>query len=115
MSYCDDVVSVHRQAGGAGRGRRGAEASLNRAVVVMAMAGWQTAVEGMVRASLRQAEAYVVATPGIVITAYANQVRGAVDRFSTPNSSKCRELFRSVGYDPQPNWVNYVVRGANDA
>jgi hypothetical protein len=48
MSHCDNLVAIHRAHGGAARGRRDQEISLNRAVFVMTVASWQAAIQDMV-------------------------------------------------------------------
>ena len=111
ISYCDDVVAVHRQAGTGQRGRRTQETTLNRAVVVMAVAAWQVAVENLVLAALDAANAYAAGNPPATLAAYDGTVRGNVKRFSTPNSLQSRELLRTVGFDPKTCWDAYAVRG----
>jgi hypothetical protein len=38
ITHCDNLVAVHRGHGGAGRGRRYQEMSIDRAVIVLAVA-----------------------------------------------------------------------------
>lgn len=115
IGYCDDVVAVHRRAGTGLPGRRGEETTLNRAVIVMAVAAWQVVVENLVLAVLDSARAHAAAHPPATLAAYEGTVRGSVQRFSTPNSQQSRVLLRSVGFDPQPCWNAYSVRGRQAA
>src|SRR5437667_12748944 len=43
--HCDNLITVHRGHGGPGVGRRAEEVSLNRAVVVLAVASWQAVIQ----------------------------------------------------------------------
>lgn len=115
IGYCDDVVAVHRRSGTGLPGRRGEETTLNRAVVVMAVAAWQVVVENLVLAALDSATAHAAANPPATLAAYGGTVRGSVRRFSTPNSQQSRILLQSVGFDPQPYWNAYSVRGRQAA
>jgi len=108
MSFCDDVVKIHRQAGSGGRGRRKAETTLNRAVIVMAIAGWQVAIENLAQTGIDEAQNQ---RGSAIITSYRNLVQSAIDRFSTPNSQLSRQLLQSVGYDPQQDWMGAQVPG----
>ena len=107
MSYCDDVVLIHRQAGSGGRGRRNEETTLNRAVIVMAVAGWQVAVQNLTRTGIDQAQSQ---SGSANISAYSGLVKGAIKRFSTANSQTSRELLLSVGYDPRPDWIGAQLK-----
>jgi hypothetical protein len=42
--HCDNLIKVHRGHGGTAVGRRAEEVSLNRAVVVLAVASWQSMI-----------------------------------------------------------------------
>lgn len=115
MGYCDDVVAVHRRAGTGQPGRRSDETTLNRAVVVMAVAAWQVAVENLVVVALDAAVVHASANPPATLAAYVGTVRGNVKRFSTPNSLGSRELLRAIGFDPKPYWDSYSVPGRQAA
>jgi len=111
LSYCEDVIAVHRRAGTGLPGRRDEETTLNRAVVVMAAAAWQVAVENLVLSALDLSAVHAAAHPPATLAAYDGTVRGWVRRFSTPNSRGSRELLRAVGYDPAGEWSTYTVPG----
>lgn len=105
MQHCDNLVRVHQRAGGEGKGRRREETSLNRAVVVIAMASWQAVVQDMTRYLV---DAHMPATtdPNHGV---AQLLRGFVlrelDKFSTPNAENTRQLLQAVGFDPRPYWT----------
>ncbi|NTW39430.1 MAG: hypothetical protein HGA44_06005 [Cellulomonadaceae bacterium] len=104
VEQCDHLVAVHRHRGGPGR--RYEEMAINRAIVVLAVAAWQAAVEDMVTAAL-DAGTPAAGSP-LTKGSYdllAGSAKSAVARFSTPNAEKSRELFLLVGYDPRPTWV----------
>lgn len=111
MSYCIDVIAVHRRAGNGGRGRRTDEVSLNRAVVVMAVGAWQVAVENLTLTGLDLAATHSASVYGSNVQPYVGLVKGAIGRFSTPNSTKSRELLLNVGFDPSSAWAGYSQPG----
>lgn len=104
MKHCDNLVEVHRQVGSSGRGRR-IETSVNRAVVVMAVASWQAVVEDMTMFMLDRG----IPDPSDPNYAFARlvrgQVMGSVTRFTTPNARNSRVLLQQVGFDPRPHWT----------
>lgn len=104
MKHCDNLVEVHQQVGSAGRGRR-IETSVNRAVVVMAVASWQAVVQDMTVFMLDHG----MPDPSDPNYAFARlvrgQVMGSVTRFSTPNAQNSRALLQQVGFDPRPHWT----------
>lgn len=104
--HCDNLIKVHRGYGGSGRGRRDEETSINRAVVVLAIASWQAVVQDLTLACVD------ISAPGIgspLSTAtygvLAGRVRTDVGAFSTPNSQNARRLLMSAGFDPRPTWT----------
>lgn len=104
ITHCDHLVAVHRHRKGAGR--RYEEMAINRAIVVMAVAAWQAAVEDMVHAGLDAG----APAPGSSLSQrgydlLAGNVKTAVSRFSTPSAQNSRELLRLVNYDPWPMWT----------
>jgi hypothetical protein len=106
MSYCDDLIKVHRASGGPSRGQRATETSLNRAVVVLAVAAWQSAVEDMTMSALEAARAVITPpmTPAL-FGVIAGRVMTDVHRFSTANAQNSRALLQSIGFDPRPHWT----------
>lgn len=102
MGHCDSIVQVHTQHGGGGKGFRSLEPSLNRAVVVMAVAAWQTAVQDLTTAALDHA---YPAGGGGVGALLRGQVAQAVGGFSTPNATNSRDLLKLVDFDPRPHWT----------
>jgi hypothetical protein len=50
--HCDSLIKVHRGHGGPAVGRRAEEVSLNRAIVVLAVASWQSVVQDLTTAVL---------------------------------------------------------------
>jgi hypothetical protein len=106
MRHCDNLVTVHRGHGGAGPGRRAAEISVNRAIVVIAVASWQAVVQDLALACI-DLSAPGADNPTMLSTYHAitGSVRNAVGDFSTPNAENTRRLLRSAGYDPWPSWT----------
>lgn len=104
--YCDDLVTVHRGYGGPHQGRRAEETSLNRAIVVLAVAAWQSAVQDMASAALDIGRRGVA--PPLSLAAFdvvGGRVRKEVGDFSTPNAENTRRLLLGVGFDPRPHWT----------
>lgn len=105
IGHAHNVVATHRTSGGPGRGRRGPEVSLNRAVVLMAVASWQAAVEDMTNATFRSLHPSPT-------TAQSNKLTSEVNSFSTPSSAKVRGLMeRNLGVDPTVAWTWTASRG----
>jgi len=104
--HCDNLIIVHRGYGGEKPGLRVEEISLNRAVVVIAVASWQAVVQDYTLACLDLSapgsNSSLSATTYNVIT---GPVRNAVGEFSTPNGQNARKLLQSAGYDPWPSWT----------
>jgi hypothetical protein len=104
--HCDNVIAVHRGYGGGERGRRAEEMSLNRAVIVLAVASWQAVIQDYTLACLD------LSAPGpgssIAPATYAliaGRVRKEIADFSTPNAENTRRLLMSAGFDPRPSWT----------
>lgn len=102
MGHCDSIVQVHRQHGGGGQGFRALEPSLNRAVVVLAVAAWQTAVQDLTIAALDHVQPAGGTGVGPLLR---GQVLQAVGGFSTPDAQKSRALMKLVDFDPYPLWT----------
>ena len=104
--HCDNLITVHRGHGGRRPGRRAEELSVNRAVVVIAVASWQAVVQDYTLACLD------LSSPGpngpLAAATYkviTGPVRNAIGEFSTPNGPNARKLLQSAGYDPRQSWT----------
>lgn len=87
--HCDNLITVHRGSGGPARGRRDEEVSINRAIVVLAVASWQAVVQDYTLACVDLS----APAPGgpLSVASYAvlaGRVRKEVSDFATP---KCPE------------------------
>lgn len=106
LKHCDNVIAAHRGNGGGGVGRRYIEVSLNRAVIVMAVAAWQAAVQDLTTAILDTARPTGPTTLDIArYDTFMGPVRKAVIDFATPNAQNTRKLMISAGYDPRSLWT----------
>lgn len=104
--HCDNVVAVHRGYGGDQRGRRAEEMSLNRAVIVLAVASWQAVIQDYTRACLDLSAP--VAGSSITPATFAliaGRVRREIADFSTPNAENTRRLLMGAGFDPRAFWT----------
>ncbi|WP_280247999.1 hypothetical protein [Nocardia abscessus] len=105
MEHCDNLVRVHQRAGGEGKGRRREEISVNRAVIVIAIASWQAVVQDITRFLLDEH----TPNPSDPNHGVAQLLRGFVlrelDKFSTPNAENTRQLLQAVGFNPRPYWT----------
>lgn len=105
MTHCDNLIKVHARAGTGTRGRKWIESSVNRAVIVLAIASWQAVVQDMARYLLRTG----MPPPADPNYGFARLIEGQVkrelDRFSTPNAENTRNLLRLVGFDPRTYWT----------
>lgn len=106
LVHCDNLVEVHQAFGKKLPGKRFKEISVNRAVVVIAVAAWQAAVQDMTAAIVDESRPPLSAP--MPLTAYnvvAGQITKAVSDFSTPNAENSRRLLGSAGFDPYPFWT----------
>jgi hypothetical protein len=104
--HCDNLIAIHRAHGGPQQGRRDREVSINRAVIVLTVAGWQAVVQDY---ALTCADLSAPA-PGSPLSAasyalLAGRVRKEVADFATPNAQNVRRLLLGAGFDPRPFWV----------
>src|SRR5687768_1510049 len=104
--HCDNLITIHRGYGGPAQGRRDEEVSINRAVVVLAVASWQAIVEDYTIACV---DLSAPAPGGPLSTAsyavLAGRVRKEVNDFATPNAENTRRLMIGAGFDPRPLWT----------
>jgi hypothetical protein len=97
---------VHRGHGGPARGRRDEEVSINRAVVVLAVASWQAVVQDFALACIDlSAPAPGGALSPASYAILAGRVRKEVADFATPNAENTRRLLIGAGFDPRPLWT----------
>jgi hypothetical protein len=105
MIHCDNLVKVHQRAGTGERGRRHIETSVNRAIIVVAIASWQAVVQDIVRDRLREGMPKSTDPNYGFARLIEGQVLRELDRFSTPNAENSRNLLRLIGFDPRPYWT----------
>jgi hypothetical protein len=105
ITHCDNLIQVHRRAGSAGPGGTRIEASVNRAVVVIAIASWQAVVQDMARFLLDRAMPKAGDPNYDCARLLKGQISGEIGGFATPNAENSRNLLRSVGFDPRPYWT----------
>ena len=99
-----DLLAAHAALRAGARGRQFGLAALNRAVVVVCVSAWEAYIEEVVREALealRPAGPPMGAWPALNATA-----RGAIGRFSTPNTDQVRVLISdALGLqDVQASW-----------
>ncbi len=105
VEHCDNLVEVHKRAGTGGQGRRYREVSVNRAVVVLAIATWQAVVQDLATVLLdasmppRSDPSYGVAS------LLAGRVKTEIGAFATPNPENVRKLLQAAGHDPRTSWT----------
>lgn len=105
MEHCDNLIVVHKRSGSVYRGPRRAEMSINRAVVMIAIASWQAVVQDMTKFLLKHNMPDASDPNFGVARLISGQVTHAVNSFSTPNAENTRKLLSSVGFDPRPFWT----------
>lgn len=111
ITHAHNLVKVHRKAGldakgHSPRGRRGAQTSVNRAIVLMAVATWQATVEDLTLAAF-------ACTEGTANQGKVNKLADETDRFATPATHQVRRLLienikasgASDGFDPSAIWT----------
>lgn len=108
LKDAENLVTLHR-AQSVLPGRRVEEPSLNRAVIVLAAAAWQTYVELTAQAIIetlrpspndRFAETFELLT---------QELGRSSERMNTPNTRNVVELFQRVGFDPRRAW-SFAIR-----
>lgn len=104
IRHAENLIDLHGKAGGAARGRRRLEPSLNRAVVVTTVATWQATVQDLAAIVLESTEPPASHSHWGLYSLIAGQVKGELARFSTPNAEKSRALLKLTGFDPWPHW-----------
>lgn len=111
ITHAHNLVAVHRKAGldaqgKSPRGKRGAQTSVNRAIVLMAVATWQATVQDLTLAAFE----YTQSPVGVAnVTKLANEV----EAFSTPATHQVRRLFAENiqmagapnAFDPSTHWT----------
>lgn len=105
MKHCDNLVEVHRRAGSPGPGGTRIEASVNRAVVVIAIASWQAVVEDMTRYAIDRYMPDRTDANYRVALLLTGQITEQIRRFSTPSPENTCRLLQLVGFDPRPYWT----------
>jgi hypothetical protein len=105
--HCENLIAVHRGYGGDAAGRRIKEVSVNRAVVVLAVASWQAVMQDYVHAvlDLSRPSAGSTAITSATYSVIAGRAQTEVQAFATPNAQNCRRLLQGVGFDPRPHWT----------
>lgn len=102
MRPARDLIAIHKR--NTSVGRRVADLSLNKGVVVFAVAAWQSYVENLVDAILKSlAPPPGDATMG-VYRLHSGLVQKEIKRYSTPNSANTLQLLSLVNFDPSPGW-----------
>lgn len=104
ISHAENLIKLHGKAGGAERGRRRLEPSLNRAVVVTTVATWQATVQDLATVILESTAPPTSDPHWRLYSLIAGQVKGELQKFSTPNAEKSRALLELTGFDPWPHW-----------
>lgn len=112
MKHCVNIIEVHRGYGTGGGGRRYREVSLDRAVVVLAVAAWQAAVQDITLGIVETAAPSAAkARKRARYLAKCGQVFDGVQKLATPNAQNTRRLMMSAGFDPRPLWTWTIAGG----
>ncbi|WP_404311282.1 hypothetical protein LG314_07885 [Agrococcus terreus] len=112
MTHCDNIIAIHRGHGGGGPGRRIREVSLDRAVIVLAVAAWQAAVQDLTAAILDECQPKNATQADIArYKVTVGAVRNAIEKFATPNGDNVRNLMVGAGFDPWPHWTYSISAG----
>jgi len=103
----DNLLKIHLEE--KARGRRWARTSLNRAMVVLAVAAWQAFCE---RLATQGVQALKPSDAGLMPEwrLLGARMNNAIYRFATPNAENTQALLIGLGYDPWPDW-NLTIDG----
>lgn len=105
IEHCDNLLDIHKTHGGSNRGVRMKEPSLNRAVVVLAVAAWQAAVQDAARSCI---DLGAPTNPPQAVITYKLQTgffNKAIGDFATPSAEKSRDLLKLGGIDIKSHWT----------
>lgn len=105
----ENLVALHRAQRMGRVGRPGEEVSTNRAVVVLAVAAWQTFVEDTATAILESQRPPIGTPLADSFRLLTSELERLTDRLNTPDSKKTIELFGRLGFDPSPAWT-FTIR-----
>lgn len=105
MAHCDNLATVHRMAGHGGVGRRDVESSVNGAIVVLAIAGWQGVAEDLARCSLEARMPSSDDPQHAMASLLAGQANKVIGDLNTPNAENVRRMLQVTGIDPRPAWT----------
>jgi hypothetical protein len=103
--HCDNLIEIHRAHGGPWHGRRDREVSINRAVVVLAIAAWQAVVQDYTLACLDLSAPSAGSPWSAEFAVVDGRTRTDIERFATPNAQNVQRLLKGAGFDPWPYWV----------
>lgn len=118
ITHCVNLVEIHSVLGGGRRGARGShEQSLNRAVIVLSVAAWQTAAQDLgvlaVESRLFRGNGPSPKSKQVILN--------EIEAFSTPSPERVSSLFSDIGVEPVQAWSTYKggrpkegTRGAED-
>jgi RiboL-PSP-HEPN len=97
-----NLVAIHRELE-RGPGRRTREIALNRAVVVLTVAAWQSLVQDLVKNRIDEMRP-PAGDPAGAYQILRAQALIAINIFATPNAEKSKDLLLHVGVDPWQIW-----------
>jgi len=98
-----DLIDIHKRLSVL-PGRRESELSLNRGVIVFAVAAWQTYVEQLTLAMLAASAPPAGDPTSRVYGMLKANVERQVKRLNVPDTAKTLDLWRWVAFDPTPAW-----------
>lgn len=113
MGQPKNLIQIHERIR-TGAGARWRERTLNRAVVVLAVAAFQSVVERFTEEHLSHMEPDEADYPTrpeffrAALKEYQvlrSRVMTAIKNYATPNADRTRALLITVGYDPRNNWT----------
>ncbi|MGY4684478.1 hypothetical protein ACWIGG_22175 [Micromonospora aurantiaca (nom. illeg.)] len=110
LEHCQNLIRIHRAVGGGAQGRRTQETSLNRGVVVLAVATWQAFAQDLANALREEALREVQSVTGAPLLIGAmkqwdTDFKKVLELFSTPGYSQTQQLLGRVGFNPRPSWT----------
>ena len=102
ITHCVNLAQIHGDVTGRVKGRKSRETSLNRAIVVLAVAAWQTAAEDFAAMAVAQALPNRQAQPQSLLS--------QIEALASPTPARISRLLSNCGVEPVPEWVNYKGR-----
>jgi hypothetical protein len=100
-----NLVAIHRGLN-PNRGRRWAEPTINRGIIILTIAAWQAFVEDLAIGILETMRRSVGREQNLIghFQLIEASTKSGVRGLNSPNSFNVLRVFANIGFDPEPRW-----------